>query len=163
MVTGSQRISPALEKRVLGFLTAKGLLIAPHITPKSSVKIRIRDALTVGLNSEPRVIEVLPAAILHFPRSFLGYDEMPDTLRRTLECIRAGMETGPSLAGIPYSEMLRWANEPLPDKRTKPERERRITKAFRLKRAALENLKIRASREKMSETEFLERLLLGEK
>ncbi len=153
------RISPALEQRVLGFLSAKGLLIAPHVTPKSSVKIRLADALTVGLHIEPRVIEVLPAAILHFPKSFLGMHEMPEKLRLTLDCIRSGAETGPSLAGIPYEAMLRWANEPLPDKRTKPERERKVTKAFRLKKTTLENLKIQASQRNMSETEFLEWLL----
>ena len=112
-VKRSQRVSPAIEKRVLGFLTAKGFLIAPHITPTGSVKLRLSDVLTVGLNSEPRIIEIRPAAILHFPRSFLGLDEMPDKLRTTLECIKGGMKTGPSLAGIPYKAMLRWANEPL--------------------------------------------------
>ncbi len=160
MANGSQRVSPAVEKRVLGFLTAKGFLIAPHITPTGSVKLRLSDVLSVGLNSEPRVIEVLPAAILHFPKSFLGLDEMPDKLRTTLECIRAGMTAGPSLAGIPYKEMLRWANEPLPDKRTKPESERKVTKAFRLKRSTLKQLKLLAAKENVSETDILERLIL---
>lgn len=156
----TKHISAALEERVLGFFCAKGLLIAPHITPKSSVKIRLHDALTVGLNSEPRVIAVLPAAILHFPRSFLGLDEMPEKLRCALDCIKSGAQTGPSLAGIPYTEMLKWANEPLPDKRTKPESARKITKAFRLTRSTLTQLKLLADHEKTSQAELLERLIL---
>jgi hypothetical protein len=147
------------EKKVLGFLVSKGLLIAPHINPVRSAKLRISDAIAVGLNREPRVLEVLPAAILHFPKSFLDHDTMPEKLRETLECIKKGKETGPSLGGIPYAAMMRWANETLPDKRTRPERERKITKAFRLSRIALENLAQAASRAAISETAFIERWL----
>jgi hypothetical protein len=149
-----------VEKRVLGFLVAKGLLVAPHVTPMSSLKLRISDAINVGLTSEPRVLEVLPAALLHFPRSFLGYEEMPEKLKETLSCIRLGKPSGPSLGGIPYSAMLRWANEPLLDKRTRPERERKVTKAFRLKRSTLEKLSLSAARAQMTETAFLEKLLV---
>lgn len=138
---------------------AKGLLFAPHVKPLSSVKIKISDAIEVGLTSEPRVLEVLPAALLHFPRSFLGHQEMPDKLKQTLDCIRQGSESGPSLSGIPYSAMLRWANEPLPDKRTRPESERKITKAFRLKKSALDNLTKASQRDQISQSALLEKLL----
>jgi hypothetical protein len=161
MARRAPKISQSLERRVFGFFVAKGLLIAPHIAPKSSVKLRIADVVNVGLHVEPRIIEVLPAAMLHFPRSFIGYEDMPEKLREALDCIRSGKELGPSLAGIPYKAMLRWANEPLPDKRTRPERDRRITKAFRLKRAALEKLKTDASSAGLTETRYLEELLLG--
>ena len=56
--------------------------------------------------------------------------------------------------------MLRWANESLPDKRTRPENERRITKAFRLKKSALARLTKSAEKAQMSQTAYLEKLLL---
>ncbi len=148
-----------LEHRVLGFLVAKGLLFAPHVKPLGSAKIKISDAIKVGLTSEPRVLEVLPAALLHFPRSFLGHQDMPDKLKQTLDCIRQGSQSGPSLSGIPYSAMLRWANEQLPDKRTRPESQRKITKAFRLKKSALEKLTKAAQKEQISQSALLEKLL----
>jgi hypothetical protein len=85
---------------------------------------------------------------------------MPEKLKETLSCIRLGKPSGPSLGGIPYSAMLRWANEPLLDKRTRPERERKVTKAFRLKRSTLEKLSLSAARAQMTETAFLEKLLV---
>ncbi len=161
------KISPDLSKppqttkaRVIGFLVAKGLLIGPSVKPMSSVKIKISDAVNTGLTFEPRVLEVLPAALLHFPRSFLGYDDMPEQLKEVLACIRRGDESGPSIAGIPYSAMLRWANEPLPDKRTRPEKERRITKAFRLKKSTLDRLLRGAQKAQMSQAAYIEKLLL---
>ena len=158
--TDLSKPSQTTKARVIGFLVAKGLLIAPSVKPMSSVKIKISDAVNTGLTFEPRVLEVLPAALLHFPRSFLGYDDMPEQLKQVLACIRRGDESGPSIAGIPYSAMLRWANEPLPDKRTRPEKERRITKAFRLKKSTLDRLLRGAQKARMSQAAYIEKLLL---
>lgn len=149
----------SVDRRVLGFLVAKGLLFAPHVTPCSSAKIKISDAIKVGLTAEPRVLEVLPAALLHFPRSFLGHHDMPEKLKQVLDCIRRGDVSGPTLSGVPYTAMLRWANEQLPDRRTRPESERKITKAFRLKKATLDKLSKEAAKAGVSPTSYLERLL----
>jgi hypothetical protein len=148
------------EERIIGFFVAKGLLIAPHISPKSSIKIAISDVIEVGLTKEPRVLEVLPAALLHFPRSFLGHHEMPPKLKQVLDNIRAGKLTGPTIGGIRYEAMLRWANEPLPDKRTTLEKDRKVMKAFRLKRSAIQKLKEGAAALCMNESEYIESLLL---
>ena len=59
------------REKVLGFLKAKGLLIAPDITPMPSIKLDAQEVYEFALKYEPRVLEVFPAALIHFPSTFL--------------------------------------------------------------------------------------------
>jgi len=147
-------------RRVMGFLVAKGFMMATDIAPLPTVKISLADAVWVGETLEPRVFEVLPAALAHFPRSFLGRAEMPEELKGVLRCMARGESAGPSFRGIPYDRMLRWATHPLPDKRTRPITERRVARTFRIKPELLAGLAAHSARTKNSQTELLEQALM---
>jgi hypothetical protein len=144
---------------VLGFLVAKGLLIAPNITPRPLVKLDLKAVIRVGLEIEPRVIEVLPAALLHFPKSFRNTKKLPKKIREVLDHIQEDRTDGPSLAGIKYEDMRRWANTPLKDLRVVPENKRRIMKSIRLSPDTLKILKTKAREAGVSETEYIENLI----
>ena len=150
---------PAWAKPILSFLAGKRLLIIPSIEPKPSNRISVKRAVRVGLELEPRVIEVLPAAIIHFPRSFVDLDAMPEKLREVVGRIRAGKGSGPSLASIPYTAMKRWADMELTDKRVVPVSHRRVMRSYRFHPDALARLKRIAQLNRTTETEALERLI----
>lgn len=53
-------------KKTIGILKAKGLLQTNlDIPARTGLKIEVKDALWAGRNVEPRILEVLPAAIVH--------------------------------------------------------------------------------------------------
>lgn len=153
-----QIIFPAARK-VLGFLIAKGLLFSPHIAPNASVKLTVDDFILTAEQVEPRVLAVLPAAIIHFPKTFLDRDNFPQKILDILEAIRADRENGPSLAHVPYEELKRWANAKLSDKRTKPLKELRIRKTYRFHPRVVASLESAASAQGRSETELIEELI----
>ena len=74
-----------LTERIFGFFVGQGFLIVPSVKALASVKIDIAEAIRVGTDLEPRVLDVLPAALLRFPRSFRGWDKVPDKLQTVLE------------------------------------------------------------------------------
>lgn len=147
-------------RKIFGFFVGKGLLGKEGVEPMPTAKLDINDVIRAGLEVEPRILEVLPAAMLRFPRSFLNWDEMPEKLATVLDCIKKNKNDGPDLAGLPYKDLKRWANFELPDKRTIPVKEKKIPSYFRLRPAAIAALKKRASRERISEAEVIERLLI---
>lgn len=147
-------------KRIFGFFVGKGLLGKEGTEPLPSAKLDINDVIKAGLEIEPRILEVLPAAMLRFPRSFLNWEKMPEKLATVLDCIKKNKNEGPDLGGLPYKDLKRWANCELPDKRTIPAKEKKIPSYFRLRPAAIEALKKRAYREGISEAEVIERLLI---
>ena len=73
--------------RILGFLVAKGLLIAPGVKPYPTVKLTIPDVLEAAELDEPRILEVLPAALLSFPKSFLHFEALPEELQVIIQHI----------------------------------------------------------------------------
>lgn len=147
-------------KKVLGFLVAKGLLRSPLLLPKmGNVKLTVEDFLYTASEVEPRVMAVLPAAILHFPKTFLDRDRLPTKLVEILQNIRTGKTEGPSLADVPYEELRRWALARVSDRRTKPLRERRIRKDFRFRPQILRALKKAARERAVTETFLIEEIL----
>ena len=148
-------------KQIFGFFVGKGLLGVEGIEPLPKIKLDINEVIYAGLNVEPRILEVLPAAMLRFPKSFLNWGDIPEKLQLVLECIRKDKKEGPDLAGLPYKDLKRWANFELPDKRTIPIKEKKIPTFLRLKPAATAALKQRAAEMNVSEAEVIERLLLN--
>lgn len=146
---------------VFGFLVAKGLLFAPNIPLKPLVKLNLKEVIRIGLEIEPRVIEVLPAALLHFPKSFTNLKYLPKKIKLVLDHIKEDKEEGPSLAGIKYEDMRRWANTPLKDSRVVPVNKKRIMKSIRLSPDTLRILKDKAKQAMVSETQYLEKLILN--
>jgi hypothetical protein len=141
--TALNRRDPRFIK-TMALLKAKGLLDTTlPILPLPSVRIDIKDALWAAKYVEPRILEVLPAAILHFNKNFIGLEHVPEELKIILQKIKANEVDGPDIDGIEYKKMKFWANIKLSDKRTKPSQEKKRTKVFRLKLetiAKLENL-----------------------
>lgn len=147
------------EHRVIGFLVAKGLLFAPRATPMPMVKLTPREVLAVAENIEPRVYEVLPAALIHFPKSFLSVDSYPTDILEAVRAVKAGDEHHPNVRGMRYRDIKRWADLPLPDKRTRPLSEKKVMRAYRLRPNVLAKLAKLAKNSNSSETETLEQLI----
>ena len=147
-------------QKVLGFLIAKGLLIGEDVPVNGSVKLDVEDVLWVGANVEPRVLEVFPAALIHFPRTFMRTAQIPAELADVITAIKAGNPRGPDFRGLRYRDMRKWANKSTSDGRTKPLSEIRINKTFRLSPKAVAALEKRSKQAGLPKTRFLEKLLL---
>lgn len=148
-------------RKVLGFFVAKGLLIAPDIKAAGSVKLSVEDILWVAENVEPRVLSVLPAAVIHFPATFLDLEALPKKLKDIIEAIKEGKARGPSLPGFPYAEFRRWAYFTLKDKRCRPLGEKKVRKTYRFKPDVVEALEEAARNERTTETAIIERLVVS--
>jgi hypothetical protein len=146
--------------RILGFLVAKGLLIAPGVKPYPTVKLTIPDVLEAAELDEPRILEVLPAALLSFPKSFLHFEALPEELQVIIQHIKAGKLVGPDYRGIRYKDMKRWANMKLPDGRTKRVSEKKIGKNYRFSPETVHKLKQLREAKPATETEIIENLIL---
>lgn len=146
-------------KKVLGFLVAKGLLISPQFPPCGAVKLTVDDFIATANEIEPRVLAVLPAAIIHFPKSFLDYGRLPREVKDVIDSILAGSKTGPELLGVPYEEMNRWAHAKLKDARARPLNVRRVRKTYRFQPKIAANLRKLARKEKTTETAIIEQLI----
>lgn len=136
-----QRRKDPRFKRTMAFLKGKGLLNTNlPIEGKTGMKLEIRDAIWAGLNVEPRIIEVLPTAIIHFQKNFYDYDKMPENLRLVVKALRDGAEVGPEFEGVAFDKLKIWANTQLKDRRTKPVSEKKHLKTFKLTLAQIEKL-----------------------
>lgn len=143
---------------VVGFLAHKGLLITNREYEYKN-EIGIKDALWAA-KLEPRIMETLPAAFLHFPKSIKDEHNMPKSLQAILEDILNGVEDGPDYKGVKYSDMRRWANMRLKDGRTKPVDQKKRQTNFRLSPKVLHNLERFATNKNLSKTEALEELIM---
>ena len=148
-----------IAERVLGFFVSKGLLVAPNVLPMPMAKLSIDEVLQFGFDTEPRVIEVLPAALIHFPRSFINHENLPPELNEIIAGIKRGDTTGSDFRGISWRSMRRWAQKTLNDKRTVALSEQRIMRSFRLRPRTVAQLKATAQRENRTETEIIEMLI----
>ncbi|RMG40531.1 MAG: hypothetical protein D6719_10645 [Candidatus Dadabacteria bacterium] len=152
-------LSDRRAREVLGFLAAKGLLFTDGITPIKRTKISVKDALWVAQKIEPRVVEVLPAAIINFPGAFNDLDKLPETLSQIVFAIKKGRKLELSYLGIPFEKMAVWASVPLPDGRVKPVGEKKRLKSFRLHPEIISELSRKARAADMTQTEYLEKII----
>lgn len=148
-------------RRSINFLVDVGLLLAAktHSPEPERNHVGVRDLLWAGRNVEPRILEVLPSALLHYAHRIKGATNLPGELEAVMRAIRAGAEVGPSLDGIPYPVLLRWAVRPPRDGRVKKLSDKRTLKSFRLTTRSLQRLKALAERLSLSETAVIEKLL----
>lgn len=148
-------------KNILGFLINKGLLWTNQPIKPYFGKITIQDALWTAENVEPRVYEVLPAAIIHFPKTFIGLKNLPQDLNAIIKKIKNRKTPDQEeWKGMKIKNMIRWANIRLKDKRTIRLSEMKKNRTFSFSSEANKRLKENAKNKKMSETEFLENLIL---
>ena len=123
-------------------------------------KIAIEDAVWAGMNVEPRILEVLPAAVLRLPRHFDLDATRHQALYATVESLKKAEVTGEPLWGVPYEKIRTWVNLSLPDGRVKDFGEKKVTKTFRLKPNVARKLKELAKGLGCTETEALERAVV---
>lgn len=147
--------------QTMGFLVAKGFLRTNQAIPLlPNQRLRLTDAIWAGENVEPRILEVLPAAVLRLPNHFdLNRVEHPD-LFLAIEALRK-REKGHPLWGIPFRKYKVWAELILPDRRMKPLTEKKVVKTFRLSPKSIEVLKRRSKEWGCSKTDALEKILLN--
>ncbi len=146
----------------MGFLVAKGFLQTNFdVLWAPNKRVQIDDAIWAGKNVEPRILEVLPAAVLRLGRHFDLDPERHGDLARVVARLRRGEEQGDAFYGMPYDKMKQWVELPLRDRRVKPLTKKKVVKTFRLDPAAVKCLKNLANDKQCTETEALERLLLG--
>jgi hypothetical protein len=143
-------------QKILGFLHAKNLLWARNTKPVHLAKIPILDAIWVGTHIEPRVLEVLPAALLHYPKTFLLMNQIPEDFKKIVENIRKGNPAGPDYKGILYKDMFRWANFRLKDQRTKKQNEKKLNITFRIRENHKAKLRQIAKKQNITITTLLE-------
>lgn len=146
---------------VIAFLAAKGLLLSNTIEANyiRGIKIPLKDFLWVAKNIEPRVYEVLPAALIHFPSTITEKEKMKADLESVCKALLGHQSNGPGYMHASYEDIKRWADMPLTDKRVKPVSEKKVARTFRLSQRALEGLARRAHDEGVSQAVILENLL----
>lgn len=150
----------------VGLLVAKGLLgYNRPLLERPNARIDLRDALWAGKNVEPRILEVLPAAVARLPKHFRIPPVPTRDEKQLLEAataLRRNRREGEPFLGIEYEKYRVWMDLPLRDGRTRAGKARKQTKTFRLRGDAIEKLGELAKQAEISEAEVLEKLLLGE-
>jgi hypothetical protein len=145
----------------MGFLVAKGFLrVNFPIRLKPNIRLRIEDVVWAGLNVEPRILEVLPAAILRLPKHFDPDAVNRGALGRVIDQLRRGEEQGDDFYGMPYKKLKVWVDLSLLDKRTKTRAEKKVLRTYRLAPAVLARLKQLSADLDSTETAVIERLVL---
>lgn len=144
----------------MGFLVAKGFLRTNfNVQHMPNKRINIKDAIWAGQNVEPRILEVLPAAILRLEKHFdLKKDQYP-MLEKILNMLQRNEEYGEAFFDIPYQKLKMWLNFPLRDKRTKAHEKKKLMRTFRLTPLAILKLKELANQKNCSEAAVLEEVL----
>lgn len=143
----------------MGFLIAKGFLRTNlEIRPAPNKRLRIEDVIWAGQAVEPRILEVLPAAVLRFGKHFDLDPDKHSELARVIHQLKKD-EDGEPFFGIPFGKIKMWVTFNLPDRRLKPLHEKKIPKTFRLSPTAIRNLQNFALGRNCSETQILEEFL----
>ncbi|MCM0606692.1 MAG: hypothetical protein KA715_11425 [Xanthomonadaceae bacterium] len=93
-------------QRVLGKLVHKKLMLVPNVFPYRGLTF-LEDALWVGENVEPRVLELLPAILLKLPHLFVTLQDLPQDLKKVIDEIKGGVaET--QFRGVEPEKYLYW-------------------------------------------------------
>lgn len=146
-------------QNIAHFFDQKGLLKfadKPKVIRKQ--KIAVIDILW-AMKYEPRILEVFPAAYIHFKSKFIGVDKIPSNLNKIIEMISKGEANGEDYKGIRYEDMKRWANISLKDTRTKPINEQKKLVSFKFEQSTLDKLMNLSLAKGISKTQVLEQLI----
>ena len=148
-------------KRTMALLTRKGFLKTNDNFDKFYLrKLNINDVIWAGKNVEPRILEVLPAAVTRLPKFFILNDKKETlALNEVIKNLRNNNEAGADFFEVPYAKIKVWMNIPLNDKRTKPAQAKKKMKSFRLNPIAINKIKKAAIKKGISDAAFLEELV----
>ncbi len=147
-------------QRVIGFLVGKGFLWTTFPVDPFFGKVKIKDVLWVAENREPRVLEVFPAAYLHFPKTFIGRSDLPPDLADVISRVEKGdINPRDEYKGIKLTRMAKWNNRPIMDKRTRPSDEKKVNKTFRMRKSLARKIKTVSEQLNMTQVDWLEKLI----
>ena len=148
--------------KVMGFLVAKGFLYTnQNITMLPNARIDIDDAIWAGQKVEPRILEVLPAAVIRLKNHF-NYN--PDAHEELYKIINALNKNLPgNFFGIDIDKIKPWLNIKLKDGRTKKMTDKKVTKTFRLHPNTVLKLAEMKKNLGQSEAAIIENLVLSRK
>lgn len=144
--------------KTIGLLVTKGFLYANReILRMPNVRVNVEDAIWAGKNVEPRILEVLPAAVIRMENRFNYNPDKHVELKKAIELLEQG-EDG-EFFDIPLEKIRPWLNIRLKDGRVKAFDKKKVMKTFRFSPETIE--RINALKEVMnaSETEILEQLV----
>ncbi len=145
--------------KVIGFFKAKKLLIRDNIPALPRASVKAEDILWVAENIEPRVLEVLPAAVLHYPSSIKNLSKLPAELKNIITQIKNNEERGDRYKHIEYETFFKWAQYNLGDGRLKPEKDKRITRSFRISKTSNAKLTKIAASKRITISRLLDQLV----
>ncbi len=144
--------------RTIGFLVAKGFLFTNHQIPRTpNIRIDIEDAIWAGENVEPRILEVLPAAVMRMKKHFNYNPAIHTELRKVIELLEENMAG--EFFGITTEKLKLWLNNRLKDGRVKKFEEKKVMKTFRFSPSTIEKINMLKKKTKLSETKILEKLI----
>lgn len=103
------------------------------------------------------MLEVLPAAVLSFPRSFLHPEKASPQFGEVVSALKSG-KNGPDFERISFEKFLE-ANRPIKNKKRTIVAERRIPKTFRLSPATIKILAERSRIAGTDHTAYIETLI----
>lgn len=144
--------------KVMGFLIAKGFLHTNQDLPLlPNARLMVEDALWAGRNVEPRILEVLPAAVIRMGTHFNFDPERHIDLAQVIDLLKAGGKG--AFLKIPLEKIEPWLNIRLKDGRTKVLQEKKIMKTFRLSPDTLAKIRAIKKATHKTETEIIEKLV----
>ena len=146
--------------KITGFLIAKGFLYSNENIPLyPNEHINLKDAIWVGRNVEPRILEVLPAAYERFKKHFLGDADTAQKIKYVIDGIKQSKDQNIEFYGIPLEKIKRWFYIRLRDGRSKPLDKRKVSKTYRFKPETVETLKELKDQTGKNETKIIEDLI----
>jgi hypothetical protein len=146
--------------KTVGFLSAKGFLHANYSVPNlPNIRIDVEDALWAGRNVEPRILEVLPAAIARLRAHFHWDPIKHKALLQVVDDLAKRREVSEGFEGVSYKKLQIWANHPLRDTRVKGINNKKVLKTFRFNPSTLEALSTISNSNGCSETSTIETLI----
>jgi len=148
-------------KKAMAFLVRKGFLKTNmNFENYYQAKIKIKDLIWAGKNVEPRILEVLPAAVARLPRAFI-FDTTKDTktLQQVVCDLNENKVNGTGFLKMPYEKIKVWMNLPLNDGRTKITENKKIMRTFRLKPETIHKMELLKNKNGTSEAALIESLV----
>lgn len=148
----------------MAFLVRKGFLKTNLNFEKYYLaRVRIKDMIWAGQNVEPRILEVLPAAILRLPKAFIVDDiKRLFNLDQVISDLRHQKESGADFLNMPYKKMKIWMNISLNDRRTKAKDNKKVMKTFRLSPQTILSIGLLKKKNGISEAAVIENLIAKE-
>ncbi len=146
-----KRFNDPRYKKVIGKFITAGLLEHTKVLPYRG-PITLEEVLWVG-ETEPRVLELLPAILLRRPTLVRVQNDLPEDLRQVLVALRKGI-ANTDFRGVPHDKYGAWV-ERMGRKVTPPS----VLKTFRFQREDVEKLNSIKKLTGLNETEIIRKAL----